>query len=336
MPDPETAPIVKLIFEMYRDGFGCTKICDKLESLCVPAPAGGRWVPDTIPRFLRNEHYIGKVVWNRRATTRSVKDGKIVLSRPLAEEYLVFDGKHEAIVDMELWDAVQARRGTIPPNPKAKNFSNPLAGLLYCKNCNRIMTRRTYTDPKTGETRSAERVACTDQRHCGTASATLAEVMDEVAKVLREAIDDFQIRIEQGKDDSAEIHRHMVERMEKRLHELRELEVKQWDEKIKGMIPPHIFDRLNRETLHEIEELTQSLCTAKAAMPEPVNLQEKQTTFQAALDSLLDPGAPSMEKNALLKACIERIDYHRDRVNGGHKRKNDQQSPIELHFHLRV
>lgn len=335
-PNPETAPVVKMIFEMYRDGMGMTRISDKLDELGIPAPEGKKWVPDTIPRFLKNEHYIGKVVWNKRPTTRKIQDGDVIISRPNAEEYLVYEGKHPAIIDMELWNAVQEKRGTIPPNQKAHNFSNPLAGLLFCKQCNRNMTRRTYKDAKTGKERSAPRVACTDQRTCGTASATVQEVVDEVVKVLQSAIADFEIRIEKGQDDSMEIHRQMVERMEKRLAELREIEIAQWDEKIKGIIPPHVFERLNQQTLHEIEELQQSLCTAKGSIPEPVDLQEKVTTFRAALDALLDPEAPAREKNNLLKACIERIDYHRERVNGGHKRRGDQEAPIELDFRLKV
>lgn len=335
-PDPETAPVVKMLFEMYRDGLGCTRICDRLDAMGIPAPAGGRWVPDTIPRFLRNEHYIGKVVWNKRATTRKVKDGKVIVSRPLAEEYLVYEGKHEAIIDMDLWNAVQEKKGKIPPNPKAKNFENPLAGLLFCKKCDRVMTRRVYTYPGTGEKRSPDRVACNFQRECHSASAVLDDVLDEVAKVLQGAIDDFEIRIEQGTDNSVEIHRQMVERMEKRLRELKELEVKQWDEKIKGLIPQHIFDRLNNETLHEIAELNQSLCTAKASMPEPVDLKAKQSSFKAALDSLRDPEVPAIAKNALLKECIERIDYYREQIDGGHRVIKHNATPIELHFRLRV
>ena len=334
-PDPETAPVVKLIFEMYRDGYGTTRICDKLDALGVPAPKGGKWVPDTIPRMLHNEHYIGKVVWNKRKEARVVKDGAVVVSRPCAEEYLVFEGKHPAIIPMDLWEAVQAKRGSIPRNNKAHNFSNPLAGLLYCRTCNRIMTRRTYKDQE-GKERSAPRVACSDQRHCGTASSTLAEVLEEVVKMLRASIADFEIRIEQGTDDSVEIHRQMVERLEKRLHELQELEIAQWDEKTKGGMPAHVFERLNSQTLRDIEEVKQQLCTAQDAIPEPVDLQEKVTTFRAALDALLDPEAPAREKNNLLKACIERIDYHRERVNGGHKRRHDQEAPLELDFTLKV
>ena len=339
-PDPETAPVVKMIFEMYRDGLGAIRICDKLNALGIPAANGGEWHANTIPRFLSNEHYLGRVVWNRRASVRKVVDGEVVVSRPLAEEYLVYEGKHPAIIDLELWDAVQARRGTIPPNKKANNFHNPLAGLLFCKKCNRIMTRRTYRNTE-GEERCPPRVACSYQRDCGSASATLDDVVTEVKKMLREAIADFEIRIDQGTDDSAEIHRQMVARLEKRLHELHELEIAQWDEKTKGGMPAHVFERLNGQTLKEIEETQQALCDARNSVPEPLDLRGKLTTFQAALDALEDPEAPAIEKNNLLKACIERIEYSRERLKKHAPGKTgrfstDSVGPIMLDFRLKI
>ena len=332
-PDPETAPVVKLIFELYLDGYGMTRIADKLDSLSIPAPKGEKWVPDTIPRFLRNEHYLGKVVWNKRATVRTIRDGEVVASRPLAEDYLVYEGKHPAIIDQDIWDAVQTKRGTIPPNPKARNFANPLAGLLFCKTCGRVMTRRTYRNPE-GEERCAPRLACTDQRTCGTASTSIDEILDEVRDVLRSTIADFEVRIENGTDDSVEIHKQMVARLEKRLHELHELEIAQWDEKTKGGMPAHVFERLNGQTLQEMEDVQQALCEAKNAIPEPVDLQAKLSTFYAALDAMSRPDTHAREQNALLKACIERIDYHRTRKDGNPRW--GQSTPLELDVKLKI
>lgn len=40
IPDPETAPIVKRIFEMYASGIGIVKICGRLSTEKVVAPNG--------------------------------------------------------------------------------------------------------------------------------------------------------------------------------------------------------------------------------------------------------------------------------------------------------
>ena len=331
-PIPEQAEVVKMIFEMYRDGLGTQKITDKLDEMHVPTLNGKPWSRYTLSDILENVHYLGKVRWGYRKTIKKVVDGQVVKSNPTAEDYLIFEGKHPAIIDQELWDAVQAIRGSHPRNTKAHNQSNPLAGLLWCK-CGRAMNGKHYFH-KDGRERCAPRFICPEIRRCKTASAAMDDVMAEIVKVLEAAIDDFEIRIESGTDDSAEVHRRLVERLEKRMAELKDLERKQWDEKIKGEIPPHVFKDLNDATVAEIAEVHDALCAAKDAVPEPIDLQEKVATFKDALAIVQDPEAPVKEVNRMLKKCIERIDYNRKPKEGNPRWGKAQ--PIELHFTLRV
>ena len=333
-PHPDQAPAVKRIFELYASGLGATKIAVQLDLEHAPPPKGNRWSPESIPKMLSNVHYLGKVKWNERKTIRVVEDGVVRASRPVAEDFLVFEGKHPAIIDQELWDRVQAVRGTHPKNHKAKNLVNPLSSILWCQ-CGRAMVARPYRD-KNGEERCAPRVLCGDRRTCGNASAKMSDVVDEIVRVLREAIADFEARIEAGTDDSAEVHRQMVERLEKRLVELRKQEVQQWAEKMKNGMPEHVFKALNDPTVAEIEEVEHALCEAKHAVPEPVDLKDKVVTFQAALDALLDPDAPVKEKNQLLKACIERITYSREKYTKVGTPKGMISTPIILDVKLRV
>jgi DNA invertase Pin-like site-specific DNA recombinase len=332
---PEQAEVVRRIFEMYRDGMGADRIADRLNMEHIPAPKKAKWVRESLYDILDNVHYLGKVKWNQNKAIKTVIDGKVVTRNLKAkdEDYLIFEGKHSAIIDQELWDAVKAIRGSHPRNNKAGNFSNPLAGLLWCKNCGRAMVFRRFLDKK-GNERCTSRLHCKARRLCGTASATVPEVLDEVIKVLEDAIEDFEVRIERGADDSAEVHRRLVERLERKLEELKDLEKKQWTEKLKGEMPSHIFKELNAETVAEIEEVHHALCEAKDAVPEPIDLQSKVVTFKAAIDALRDPDAPVLEKNLLLKACIERIEYHREKKEGNPRWGKPQ--PIELHFHLKV
>jgi len=333
-PHPEEASVVKRIFEMYRNGMGATKIAYALDAEHVPAPKGKKWSPETVPQILGNVHYLGKVKWNERKTKRIVKEGDVKVSRPRAEEFLIFEGKHPAIIDQDLWDAVQAIRGTHPRNHKTHNLTNPLAGLLWCR-CGRAMVGRRYNG-KDGQERCAPRFLCGDRKRCGSASAKMSDVMNDVAKVLRESIEEFQVKIESGEDNGVEIHRQMVARLERKLAELKALEINQWHEKTTGGMPPHVFQALNSQTVAEIEEVQQALCDAKNATPEPINLQEKIVNFKAALKALENPNAPVEKVNQLLKKCIERIDYSRDRVtDSGHVKRGDE-SPIHLHFTLRV
>ena len=333
-PIPENAEVLQMIFRMYRDGMGTTKISDRLNELHIPAPKGPKWTPNCLPKMLENVHYLGKVSWNRRATVRKVEDGEIKIGRPVAEEFLIFEGKHPAIIDQELWDAVQSIRGKHPRNKNAYNLTNPLAGLLWCE-CGKALVGRKYND-KNGRERCAPRFTCREQKFCGNASATMKEVFDEITKALRSAIADFEVRIENKADDSVRVHQQYIARLEKKLEELEALEVKQWDEKTKGGMPEHVFKKLNSQTVAEIEDVRHALYEAQEEVPEPINLQEKIITFQAALDALEDPDAPVKEKNQLLRACIERITYSRKKYTAVGTPKDMQPTPIHLDVELRV
>lgn len=332
-PNPDTAPVVKMIFEWYAQGNGAGTIASRLNDMHIPAPSGGEWVRECLPNILGNHHYIGKVRWNYRPTTKRIEDGDVVTSRPRAEDFLIYDGKQPAIISMELWDAVQKIRGKIPRRKTNAKGYNPLAGVMFCE-CGRAMSGRPYK--KNGVEFCAPRYVCSQQKKCGNASATMSDVLDEVEKALQETVEDFEIKIASGADDSAKLHRQMVERLEKRLKELQELEIAQWDAKTKGGMPAHVFERLNGQTLAELEEVQQALCTARDSMPQPVNLQEKRATFQAALDALRNPELPAKEKNKLIKACVERITYSRKRIgNNGHPLKGEE-TPIHLDIQLRI
>lgn len=334
-PVPDQVPVVKLIFDLYAKGNGVERIIDRLYELGIRTPKGGkRWSSTTLRWMLANEHYIGKVRWERKKTTKTVEDGEVIARRPVAEEYLVFPGKHPAIIDLDVWEAVQARRGTMPRNKKAGRFTNIFAGILYCS-CGQVLKRHAYMCR--GKERAAARLQCAQPKMCNNASCTVAEMTELVKDALREALEDFEVRIEAGTDDSTEVHRQLVERLERRLEELKALELSQWEKYTLEGMPKHIFDQLNSKVLEEKEEVLQAICTAKDAHPEPVNFEEKATTFRAALELLEDPEAPAKEVNELLKACIERIEYRRPREKiEGQNRRWATGAPIELDITLRV
>lgn len=329
-PHPEEAPVVKLIFELYRDGMGAHLICDRLDEMHVPTRSGRPWQASSIYDMFNNVHYIGKVRWNYRKSVKKVEDGQIIRSAPIAEDYLVFEGKHPAIVDQELWDAVQTIRGSQPKHKKGTELVNPLAGILRCK-CGRSMVRKVYAEGRGWGNASAPRFVCPNRKGCDVATARISDVMEKVFEVLEKTIEDFEVRIDSGVDDSVDLHRQLVERLERRLKELRDLEVKQWAEKMKHGMPDHVFQQLNGPVVAEIEEIGHALCEAKEAVPEPVDLGERVVTFKAALAALRDEDAPAKAKNKLLKACVECITYDREKPQ-----RMGEQTPIYLDFKMKI
>jgi DNA invertase Pin-like site-specific DNA recombinase len=329
---PEEAETVRAMFELYAQGYGSHKIARALTERGYKAPQGGTWSAENMKRFLSNEHYIGMVIWGRRKTVKTVEDGEVVEGRPLNSDYLRYKGKHEPIIDQELWDQVQERRGKVPPVKSRSKHANPLAGLVFCQ-CGRAMSRRTYK--KNGETRGPARLLCDNQVNCGSASCTTEEITAEIIKVLQEAIEDFQVRAADAASDQMEEHRKVIARLEQRVEQLNQLEISQWEKYTMENMPKPVFDKLNEKLLREREEVQQALSDARESMPDPVDYEAKRLMFSEALELLQDPDAPTRQQNMLLKQCIDRVVYHRERKQTGNRRWGDPE-PMELDIYLRV
>lgn len=317
-PNPEQAEVVQMIFDLYvNQDIGKTNICHTLDGLGIKPPRGKYWSPDSLTDMLANIHYIGKVRWNWRKTINIVEDGEIKKTRPKTKigEYLVYDGRHPAIISEELFNKAQEKQGNNPrvkPNTKIRNA---LAGLIFCE-CGRAMTLRTHKR-KDGTERSAPRLLCNGQVHCGNGSSTYAEILDSVCQVLEQCIEDFEIRLSNDSGDSVKLHAKLIKNLEKKLEDLEKKELSQWEQQSHPdpaqRMPSNIFKQLNEKLLKEKEEINQALCKAYESMPEPVDYEERIVRFKDALDAVKNPDVDAKAKNILLKKCIERIEYKREK-----------------------
>ena len=350
----EQADVVRMIFDMYvNQDMGRTNICHRLDDLGIKPPKGKHWSPAAMKDMLENVHYIGKVKWNWRKTIAIVEDGEILQTRPKSKigEFLIYEGKHEGIIPEELFNAAQEKQGrNHRAKPKTK-IRNPLAGLLYCQ-CGRAMSLKFFKH-KDGTEKSAPRLSCEDQVHCQTGSCIYYEIIDRIADILEQCIDDFEIRIKNDEGDSVKLHARLIKTLEKKKRDLQATELSQWEAQSHPdpaqRMPAEIFKQLNERLLKEKDEVQQALCKAYESMPDPVDYEEKVVKFKKALEALRDPEADAQKKNRLLKACIERIEYKREkpqpRKRDEGKKKGAQfdspggrwtQPPIELDVKLKV
>jgi len=178
------------------------------------------------------------------------------------------------------------------------------------------MSLRTYKN-KDGSERNPPRLLCDGQVYCKSGSVLYDEMIDRVASILEECIEDFEIRLKNDQGDSAKLHAQLIKNLERKLKELQAKELSQWeaqsDPDEDKRMPQHIFKQLNEKLLKEKEEIQQALCKAYESMPEPVDYEEKIKNFTDALNALRDPNVPAQEKNKLLKVCIDRIEYSREK-----------------------
>ena len=346
----EEALVVKMIFNMYvNDDMGCVNICHALDDLGIKPRKSNNWSPHSIRDILANLTYIGKVVWNRRKETIVVEDSEITKTRPRADlgDCLVYDGKHDAIISDELFQAAQEKKGR---NHRAKaktKVRNPLAGLVYCR-CGRSMTLRTYKSHD-----GKPRLLCDDQIHCGTGSCLYEEMEALVCNILEQHISDFEIKMSQDDAKSLKLHEDMIKNLQKRLSNINERELAQWeaqsDPDPSKRMPQAIFQQLNAKLLKEKEEVEIALHNAYESMPDPTDYESKIQKFSDALDALRNPDMDAAKKNKLLKDCIDRIEYYRQKPERTRRKPGEKKGttiktagghwtafPIELEVKPRV
>lgn len=313
----EQADVVRMIFDMYvNQDMGRTNICHRLDDMGIKPPKGELWSPPALKDMLENVHYIGKVKWNWRKTVRIVEDSQILETRPKSRvgDFLVYEGKHEGIISEELFQRARDKQGR---NHKAKvttKIRNPLAGLLYCQ-CGRAMALRTYK--KLGEVQAPPRLLCDNQSHCNNGSVLYTEMIDCLCDILKGYITDFEVRLKNDDGNAVKLHANFIKNLEKKLHDIQAKELSQWEAQANPdptlRMPVEIFKQLNEKLLKEKEEVQLALQKAYNSIPEPINYEEKISSFQDAVDALTNPDVSALKKNKLLKQCIQRINYKRER-----------------------
>ncbi len=138
---PDEADCVRQIFQMYANGSGCTKIEQAINAMGFHGRRAGRFNRNTIRLILDNPVYIGKIRWNKTSTVKSGvgadRTRKVVYNSP--DQWKLIDGLHPSIIDQDLWDTVQARRKSRYFYVDNKHVASPLAGMVHCSKCGRLM-----------------------------------------------------------------------------------------------------------------------------------------------------------------------------------------------------
>ena len=310
---PEQAEVVRMIFDLYlNSGMGFINIANHLNDLGFKPAICDKWKKHAIQDIVSNVTYTGKVRWNVRKTTKSVENQEVVKSRPRSNinEYLIFEGKHEAIISDEIFYKAIEKRGKNVPIRKNMSIVNPLAGIFHCDKCGKAMKLRH------GDKRNKPRYECCEMKYCGNGSVLKDDLLERVYEVLEECIEDFEVKLSESDNlDEITKHQQLIASLEKRLKDLEAKELAQWEAQShpdeSQRMPAHIFKQLNEKLLHEKEELKEALCIAKGNIPEKVDYEERIMSFKTALNYLKDEDVTPDIKNKFLKEIIEDITFSR-------------------------
>ena len=151
--DEEAAEVVREIFRLCVSGYGPTQIAHILterEILCPTYYAlekGGKprtvlpadkfaWNAPAVAAILERTDYLGHTV-NFKTHNKSYKCHKKIKHTP--DQWKVFEGTHEAIIDRETFEIVQKIRAG-KRRPTRMGEMPMFSGLLYCADCGRKLS----------------------------------------------------------------------------------------------------------------------------------------------------------------------------------------------------
>lgn len=332
------AEVVRLVFDMYgNQNLGLSNIVYRLDAAGYRTREGRTWGRTTVRQILENIVYIGKIRYGYNKETHIVQDHEVIKKRQRSQEYEIIDGKHEAIIDEELFNKVLAKKEPAPKINRKKGLSNPLAGLVFCAECGYALT---YRDYRQGNTKP--RYYCHKKSIHRSGTITVEEVLETVADALEKEIPNFEIKLNESKDSDEQRVKTWIASLEKRLLDLNKKEISLWEKYTEEAMPKEIFESLKEKVLREKEEVTALLQSESQKTFEKVDYSEKIATFRKAIDLIRCNTSTADEINKWVKCCVERITFTRQlraRVNESTDETNSRgwvDEPSIIHIDLKL
>lgn len=275
--DEETAPVVRLIFNMYVTGEGYRRIVQKLNNEGIVSPSEykrskgskyvncnadssnskGLWTQSTVARILANEVYTGTLVQGKshHISYKNKKRKKVEKA-----DWVRIPNAHEAVIDAETWGRSQERLNSNARVGKRSQELSPLSGKVKCACCGRPMKRNVYYNK--AKTIRYYNLQCATTKigamNCPNKSSISGIVLEKhILEELNSIIEQY-CQIDELK--LTNIHSEQLRELERRLDTLevrlqtaKDRLVKMYKDKLDGVISDEDYT-LFRESLRADEE----------------------------------------------------------------------------------
>ena len=314
VPNEDEAPIVKKIFEWFiKENMSARKIAERLDALEVPTYSGDpEWSGATIKTILTNPTYMGKVKWNDRMRVKTMVNGELVASRPRSnhtDHYMEYDGKHKkhALVDEETFKAASARFHSDRTKASFK-LQNPLAGIMVCKNCQKMMVHQAYKNKPTVAPRYLHR----QSTKCKVKSVIASDVMNALVHSLKLYIEDFSLKVDNLPDVDENEILSQIEALKNGISKSKKALSKLFDGWTAELISDNEFVLEKAKHNAKIESLEKRIAELENSIPEKEEYEDLIIMLSEALDSVLDETLDAEVKNEYLKRIIDKIEFSRE------------------------
>ncbi|MCD7811939.1 MAG: recombinase family protein [Ruminococcus sp.] len=328
-PIEAEADIVRFIFRLYTSGeiskdgsvrqIGTYSLALRLDKMGIAPPkASSCWSNNTILAMLKNPVYIGKIHWNVNKSKKKIVNNTVEIEhyKSPAEEVILVDGLHPAIVDESIFQKAQEllQRSGPPPVPKNDTVRNPLAGILRCGKCGRNIVLRPC--PKNDMLYCPNRV-------CSNVGSKYAIVEERLLQALSEWLSSYRLEWSDKppveEQAMIDLKRKSLRKAEAELETLHKQLDRTHDLLEQGVYDTDIF--LSRSRM-----LNERITAAKAnieRLSAEVEADEQKASCRKNIipevEKLLDvydvlPSAQA--KNDMLKGVLEKVEYTKNKRSG--------------------
>lgn len=297
VPYEEEAAIVRMIYSLCIEGYGCSAIATKLFNLGVKTKKGNDFTKKTVADLIKNVKYKGTQFYGATKNKRKSKDFSYV------------ENAHTGIVSVDDWQlANQMLKQRKIPIASTRTLKNPFASILCCSSCNKTM--------KAVHDKDTIRLACTTLG-CQTRSTLLEIVEVKVIEALNEILANIDIEVKEEDNNILEELLKQKERLDNKIEELQIQRTSLHEFLEKRIYTPEIFLERQQVINDEIEKIEEKKILLDEDISNEINKSNNARNLKPTIINCLDLYFKSnpTQKNKLLKSFISKITYSRAKTD---------------------
>jgi ssDNA-binding Zn-finger/Zn-ribbon topoisomerase 1 len=312
--DPPAAEVVRRLFRAFANGESGRSMVETLNAEGVDTPAmyyfkqtGKRatrgdscpqWGSATILQLLRNQVYIGDMVQCKRKVS-SFKTKKRLVTN--ADDWVVVEGPHEAIIDPFAWKSVQRRMDKAKRAPaqnpvKTNNIeeSNIFSGIIRCADCGAAMAfnQKAYKSGAERKFYRCSHYANNGNKTCSMHSIDLdtleGVILADIQHYVRTAVNDEEKLLDRllafsGQERKSEkaVQEKALREAKNRMVFIEDASKRLFEEKIAGNMPDRLFKKMLADYERELSELEDNAYNLRQALNDSQsNAKDVQTWLE--------------------------------------------------------
>ncbi|MBP0967946.1 MAG: recombinase family protein [Oscillospiraceae bacterium] len=287
--DEETAPIVRMIFDLYVSGEGYRRIVQTLNAQGIACPSaykrrqgskyvncnshsGGLWTQSTVARMLANEMYTGTLVQGKSHHI-SYKNKRRKKVDPA--DWVRVPHAHEPIIDADTWERAQTRLRSNTRVGSRMQALPPLSGKVRCAVCGRPMKRNVYYN--TSRTIKYYGLQCatykTGAMNCPNTRTISGKVLEQtVLDALNDIVSQYcqtdEIRFTSPCEEQLRTLERSLVRLSERHASAQKRLVQMYKDKLDGMMTDADYVLFRQNLSDEEQELTQRIGAVRQQITE--------------------------------------------------------------------